>query len=80
MPPTSVTIPTMFSFTIQDVIDGVKSLATRTVPDGAEAMSTSSLPSNIVIRPFLISSTSDALCLVSSSSAIENTPMNISHT
>ena len=40
-PPTSVMIPTTFSFTIAAVIDGVKSRATSIVPAGTLLISTS---------------------------------------
>ena len=70
LPPISVNTPWTFAGLIPAVIDGVKSSATKIVPSGTALISTSSIPSKILIKRVLMSPKSDALCCVSSSSAI----------
>ena len=77
-PPTSVRMPTTFSFTMPAVMEGVRSVATSTVPAGTSATFTSGVPVrifNILIRISLMSVT---LCCKSSSPVIWNIWMNIS--
>ena len=72
LPPTSVRIPVTFLGLIPAVIDGVKSSATRTVPSGTFARSTSSTSRSIFNNLVFISHTSVALCWNISSSIEEN--------
>ena len=73
-PPTSVMIPTTFSFTICDVIDGVRSLHTSTVPAGTLPISISLTPSSFLRMLTFTSAMSDALCFIISSSIVEKMP------
>ena len=61
-------------------MEGVRSFATRTVPGGRSRRGTSSMFMSIFRRLILISRTSAARCCMSSSSILENIPMNISET
>ena len=79
VPPVSVIMPAMFSFTIPAVTEGVSSFATSTVPFGASLTLISFTPRRMPRTPLLISLTSAARCFVSSSSAAENIAINISH-
>ena len=79
-PPISVMMPVTFSFTIWDVIEGVRSLHTSTVPGASLLISTSFIPSSFLRMQTLTSAISDALWRIISSSIAENMPWNMSHT
>ena len=79
-PPTSVMMPDTFSFTICEVIEGVRSLHTSTVPCGTLPMSMSSMPRSFFRMHTFTSVISAALWRIISSSIPENMPWNMSHT
>ena len=72
LPPTSVIIPEIFSLIIPAVMDGVKSLATITLPAGRALIFTSSTPSRVLISLVFISRRSAARWTVNSSPVASN--------
>ena len=68
IPPSSVIIPTTFSLLMRDVTESVSSFTTSTVPCGTFSTSTSLTPISAFKSPVLISLTSAARWLISSSS------------